>query len=486
MTEVLPTASEIKAATRSSPAILVVEDSEATAALYEEYLRSADYRVKVAGTVASALGLLGSEPYDAVVLDLNLPDGNGLSVLKEIRRQSLPLETLVVTATGTLAVTVEAMREGAFDFIVKPFARDRLLVTMRNAMERRRLRTAVDTYESEFGRNRYFGFVGASLAMQRVYRIIDSAAPSQAPIYVSGESGTGKEVCADAIHRRSTRAAGPFVSVSCAALPRESLESELFGHRKGAFIGATDDKKGALTRANGGTLFLEEVGDMDAGLQSKLLRFLETGIVEPMGGGPSEAADVRLVCSSTREARQEVKLGRLREDLFFRLHVIPVQLPPVREREDDAVLLARHALQRFAKDEGKGFRDIAPDAEYALRTYSWPGNVREIENVMRSIVVLHDGEAVRLDMLPRHISENSRGASVPTIAKPAAIDDDPATSTSSGKPRIRPLWISEREIIEAAIAACDGNIPRAAAFLEISPSTIYRKKQAWEALDRGA
>lgn len=480
MTDVLPTAGEIRAATLSSPAILVVEDSEATAALYEEYLRSADYRVKVAGTVAAALALLGSERFDAVVLDLNLPDGNGLSVLKEIRRQGVPLETLVVTATGTLAVAVEAMREGAFDFIVKPFARDRLLVTMRNAMERRRLRAAVDTYESEFGRNRYFGFVGASLAMQRVYRIVDSAAPSQAPIYVSGESGTGKEVCADAIHRRSPRAAGPFVTVSCASTPRELLESELFGHRKGAFPGAADDKKGALSRANGGTLFLEEIGEMDAGLQAKLLRFLENGMIEPLGGGPSESADVRLVCSSTREARQEVKLGRLREDLFFRLHVIPVQLPPVREREDDAVLLARHALQRFAKDENKAFRELAPDAEYALRTYGWPGNVREIENVMRSVVVLHDGEAVTRAMLPAHIGEAARGA-------PAARSAEPTAPGMAGaKPRIRALWIAEREIIEQAIAACDGNIPRAAAFLEISPSTIYRKKQAWEALDRGA
>jgi two-component system repressor protein LuxO len=480
MTDVLPTAGEIRAATLSSPAILVVEDSEATAALYEEYLRSADYRVKVAGTVAAALALLGTERFDAVVLDLNLPDGNGLSVLKEIRRQGVPLETLVVTATGTLAVAVEAMREGAFDFIVKPFARDRLLVTMRNAMERRRLRAAVDTYESEFGRNRYFGFVGASLAMQRVYRIVDSAAPSQAPIYVSGESGTGKEVCADAIHRRSPRAAGPFVTVGCASTPRELLESELFGHRKGAFPGAADDKKGALARANGGTLFLEEIGEMDAGLQAKLLRFLENGVVEPLGGGPTESADVRLVCSSTREARQEVKLGRLREDLFFRLHVIPVQLPPVREREDDAVLLARHALQRFAKDEGKAFRELSPDAEYALRTYGWPGNVREIENVMRSVVVLHDGEAVTRAMLPGHIGEAARGAPAMRAAEPAA------SGGSGAKPRIRALWIAEREIIEQAIAACDGNIPRAAAFLEISPSTIYRKKQAWEALDRGA
>lgn len=468
----LPTASAIRAAMRTAPSVLVVEDSEATAALYEEYLRSADYRVRIAGTVGDALKMLGSERYDAVVLDLNLPDGNGLSVLKEIKRQDLPIETLVVTATGTLAIAVEAMREGAFDFVVKPFARDRLLVTMRNALERRRLRAAVETYESEFGRNRYFGFVGASLPMQRVYRIVESAAPSKAPIYVVGESGTGKEVCADAIHRRSPRANGPFVALSCATVPRGAQEFELFGR-------ASEPGAGALTRAHGGTLYLEDVAELAPSLQSKLVRWLETGFVEPEGGGAPVYSDARIVCGGTRDPRGEVQGGRLREDLFFRLNVIAIPLPPVREREDDAVLLGRHALRRFAAEEKKAFRDIDADAEYALRTYPWPGNVREIENTMRSVVVLHDGEIVRADMLPVHLSD---GAHAPV----AAAAPEAPTPVASGKSGIRPLWISEREIIEAAIAACDGNIPRAAAFLEISPSTIYRKKQAWEAIDRGA
>lgn len=466
----LPTASAIKAAMRASPSVLVVEDSEATAALYEEYLRSADYRVKIAGTVAAALALLGSERFDAVVLDLNLPDGNGLSVLKEIKRQDLPIETLVVTATGTLAIAVEAMREGAFDFVVKPFARDRLLVTMRNALERRRLRAAVETYESEFGRNRYFGFVGASLPMQRVYRIVESAAPSKAPIYVVGESGTGKEVCADAIHRRSPRASGPFVSLSCATVPRGAQESELFGR---------GSEPGAIVRAHGGTLYLEDVAELAPSLQSKLVRWLETGFVEPEGGGAPVYSDARIVCGGARDPRGEVQGARLREDLFFRLNVIAIALPPVREREDDAVLLARHALRRFATEEKKPFRDIDADAEYALRTYPWPGNVREIENTMRSVVVLHDGEIVRADMLPVHLSD---GAHAPVAARAP----ETAAPTPPGKTGIRALWIVEREIIEAAIASCDGNIPRAAAFLEISPSTIYRKKQAWEAIDRGA
>lgn len=470
MDNVLPTASAIKAAMRASPAILVVEDSDATAALYEEFLRSADYRVKIAGTVAAALSALGSERFDAVVLDLNLPDGNGLSVLKEIKRQDLPIETLVVTATGTLPIAVEAMREGAFDFVVKPFARDRLLVSMRNALERRRLRAAVETYESEFGRNRYFGFVGASLPMQRVYRIVESAAPSKAPIYVVGESGTGKEVCADAIHRRSPRAGGAFVSLSCATVPRASQEAELFGRANEA---------GALARAHGGTIYLEDVAELDPALQTKLVRWLETGFVEPQGGGTPVYSDARIVCGGARDPRGEVQSGRLREDLFFRLNVIALPLPPVREREDDAVLLARHALRRYADEEKKAFRDIDPDAEYALRTYPWPGNVREIENTMRSVVVLHDGEIVRADMLPMHLSD---GAHAPASA---AAPEAPAPAPVA-KAGIRPLWIVEREIIEAAIAACDGNIPRAAAFLEISPSTIYRKKQAWEAIDRGA
>jgi two-component system, repressor protein LuxO len=467
-----PTASAIRAAMRASPSVLVVEDSEATAALYEEYLRSADYRVKIAGTVGAALALLGSERFDAVVLDLHLPDGNGLSVLKEIKRQDLPIETLVVTATGTLAVAVEAMREGAFDFVVKPFARDRLLVTVRNALERRRLRAAVETYESEFGRNRYFGLVGASLPMQRVYRIIESAAPSKAPIYIVGDSGTGKEVCADAIHRRSPRAGGPFVALSCATIPRGAQEAELFGR-------ASEAGSGAFARAHSGTVYLEDVSELDAPLQTKLVRWLETGFVEPEGGGAPVYSDARIVCGGARDPRGEVQAGRLREDLFFRLHVIAIQLPPVREREDDAVLLARHALRRFAAEEKKPFRDIDADAEYALRTYPWPGNVREIENTMRSVVVLHDGEIVRADMLPVHLSD---GAHAPGSASAPEV----LALAPSGRSGIRPLGIVEREIIEAAIAACEGNIPRAAAFLEISPSTIYRKKQAWEALDRGA
>jgi len=460
-----------------TPSILVVEDSEATAALYVEYLRSANYRVRTASTLAAAQKELATEVFGAVVLDLNLPDGNGLDMLRDIRRQGLPTETMVVTATGTLAVAVEAMREGAFDFIVKPFARDRLLVTVRNALERLRLRAVVDTYESDFARNRYFGLVGASLAMQRVYRIIDSAAPSQAPIYISGESGTGKQLCAEAIHRRSARAEGPFVTVSCSAQPRDVLERAIFG--------GEGSGPGALAQAHGGTLLLREVGDMDPSVQARLLQFLTSGNLGAGSFSAVENPDVRIVCSSTRDPRTDSRLGRIREDLFFRLHVIPIQMPPVREREDDGVLLAQHTLLRFAQEEGKSFRDIAPDAAYAIRRYAWPGNVREIENAMRSVVVLHSGETVRVDMLPAHVAQAGPSGISDGLDMGAAASLQPPGAVDA-KPSIRPLWIVEREIIETAIADCDGNIPRAAAFLEISPSTIYRKKQAWDVVDRKA
>lgn len=236
------------------------------------------------------------------------------------------------------------------------------------------------------------------------------------------------------------------------------------------------------SRAHGGTLYLEDVAELEIGLQTKLLRWLETGMVESEGGAAQVPSDARIVCGGPRDPRSDVQAGRLREDLFFRLNVISIALPPVREREDDAVLLARHALRRFAAEESKQFRDIDPAAEYALRTYSWPGNVREIENVMRSVVVLHEGEIVRADMLPLHLAESALQSEPPK----AADTPQAAPLPAGAKPAIRPLWITERETIEAAIAACDGNIPRAAAFLEISPSTIYRKKQAWEAIDRGA
>ncbi len=475
----------------NKPLTLVVEDTPSMARLYAEYLRAAQCEVAIVDTGAAARAFLAGRIPDAMVLDLRLPDENGLDLLQHMKGLDLPTEIVVVTAHGSLNIAVDAMRAGAFDFIVKPFSAERLNITVRNALERRKLRETVEIYREEFDRPRYCGFIGSSLAMQAVYRVIESAAQSKATVFITGESGTGKELCAEAVHGRSPRHDQRFVALNCAAIPRDLLESELFGYVKGAFTGAVGDREGAALQAHGGTLFLDEICETDPNLQSKLLRFLQTGMVQRVGSNKLEPVDVRIVCASNKDPLHEVSAGRFREDLFYRLHVIPVRLPPLREREDDVILIARDFLARYAKEEGRAFQRFSPEAEAVLRVYDWPGNVRQLQNVVRNVVVLNDGEEVRPEMLPPPLGgpapatpSSAAVAQLAAIAATAATAVTAAATTAaagSGPATIRPLWQVERDAIEEAIRLCGGNIPRAAALLEISPSTIYRKRQAWEA-----
>jgi two-component system repressor protein LuxO len=303
--------------------------------------------------------------------------------------------------------------------------------------------------------------------MQAVYRVIEAAAPSRATVFVTGESGTGKELAASAVHRLSPRAAGPFVPINCAAIPRDLIESEIFGHVRGAFTGAVADRQGAAQAADGGTLFLDEICEMDLALQGKLLRFVQTGQFTPVGASRPVSVDVRFVCATNRDPLAEVKAGRFREDLYYRLHVVPLRLPPLRERGEDVILLAEAFLARAAAEEGRRFRRLSPDAKAALLAHSWPGNVRELENAIRGAVVLADGEELTAEMLPASVR----------LSPPSRRAPPPAADPSA----ILPLAEVERRAIEAAIAACGGNIPRAAAALGISPSTLYRKRAAWAA-----
>jgi two-component system repressor protein LuxO len=283
----------------------------------------------------------------------------------------------------------------------------------------------------------------------------------------------------------SPRRDKPFVALNCAAMPGELIESEMFGHVKGAFTGAHADRAGAAIQANGGTLFLDEICEMDLGLQSKLLRFLQTGVVQRIGSTKPEPVDVRIVCATNRDPRVEVAGGRFREDLFYRLHVIPIHLPALREREDDVAMIASALLAKFAAEEHKSFRGFAPDAEALLRGHPWPGNVRELQNVLRNAVVLNDGEEITAAMLG---SLGQLRAAAPPPAPAAAAPPMPAAPAypggggerAPGERGIMPLWQVERAAIEDAIRVCHGNIPRAAALLEVSPSTIYRKRQAWQ------
>ncbi|MGE0715489.1 MAG: sigma-54-dependent transcriptional regulator [Alphaproteobacteria bacterium] len=455
----------------SSPLVLLIEDTPSLAALYVEYLRREPIRVVAVTTGAEGVAAIRKHAPAAVLLDLNLPDMPGMEILKEVTTNKYGCSVIVITAHGSINVAVEAMRHGAYDFLMKPFDPDRLKVTLRNALAHQKLLTMVETYRETFDRTGLGSLIGASLPMQQVYRIIESAAPSRATVFITGESGTGKELCAAAIHQLSPRRAGPYVALNCAAISRELIESEIFGHVKGSFTGATTDRDGAASRANGGTLFLDELCEMDLSLQSKLLRFLQTSSFVRVGGNREETADLRFVCATNRDPLAEVKAGRLREDLFYRLHVVPIHMPPLRERGDDVLLLANHFLTRFSDEERRHFRSFAADAEAALMAYDWPGNVRQLQNVVRNVVVLNDGEEVAPQMLPPPLNGPTR----PAPATPLPVAAGQAIDMAS----IRPLAEVERETIERAIHICGGNIPRAAELLDISPSTIYRKRQRW-------
>jgi len=440
---------------------------------YREFVRDEPYAIEIATSGAEGLEAIARLTPAAIVLDILLPDMNGIDILRHVQEAQLPCSVVVVTTQGSINVAVEAMKAGAFDFIVKPVNAERLIYTLRNAVAHRHLADELDSLRDDFGRESYFGFIGSSLPMQAVYRIIDSAAPSKATVFITGESGTGKEVCAEAIHRRSPRREAPFIAVNCAAIPRDLIESEIFGHVKGSFTGAISDRRGAASQADGGTLFFDEICDMDVDLQAKLLRFVQTGGFQRVGGEAIETVDVRFVCATNRDPWEEVAAGRFREDLYYRLHVIPITLPPLREREADVLVIAEHLLDRFSSEEKKPFKRYDEDAAAAISRFPWPGNVRQLQNVIRSVVVLHDADVVTVDMLPAQIAGGAGGApSRVSSPQPAAL---PGLSRGAGAGGFRPLREVEMEYIQQVIDACDGNIPRAAAILELSPSTLYRR-----------
>ncbi|UCC15373.1 MAG: sigma-54-dependent Fis family transcriptional regulator [Gammaproteobacteria bacterium] len=462
--------------------VLMVEDSPSQAEAYKVYLAKESLNVVHVTTGEDALKQLDVIVPDVILLDLQLPGMHGMDVLQHVVSHEMPSPVVVITDDGSVDVAVEAMRSGAFDFVTKPFGASRLKVTVRNAIRQEELADLVEAYREQFDRDRFHGFLGQSLKMQAVYRIIESAAPSKASVFVTGESGTGKELCAEAIHQESPRKNEPFVPVNCAAIPRELMESEIFGHVKGAFTGAVRARDGAATQADGGTLFLDEVCEMDLDLQSKLLRFIQTGSFQKVGASEQTQVDVRFVCATNRNPMEEIKKGNFREDLYYRLHVIPIPLPPLREREDDVLLMARRFLEDYASEEGKDFKGFSREAEAIIVDYAWPGNVRELQNVIRQVVVLNPGGVVTRGALPLPLRDTETAVQL-GIAATDSSQAEPQAADQAGDAGIRPLWMVEKDTIENAITACDGNVPKAAALLEISASTIYRKRQTWETAD---
>ncbi|MGF1607684.1 MAG: sigma-54-dependent transcriptional regulator [Rhodothalassiaceae bacterium] len=445
--------------------ILVVEDTLSLAMLYKGQLEKAGFSVDVAGSRAEAHEAVAARDYQVVLLDLQLPDGDGMGLAYEHGQEGRPGAIIVITSDASVARAVEAMRHGAYDFLVKPFAEQRLITSVRNAAAHQTLKRTVDALEREAPKRDFMGFIGSSAGMQVVYRAIENVARSKAAVFITGESGTGKEVCAEAIHKAGPRAKGPFVPLNCGAIPSELIESEIFGHLKGSFTGAIADRAGAAALAHSGTLFLDEICEMDVGLQTKLLRFLQTGLIQPVGSGRQQPVDVRVICATNRDPVAEMQAGRFREDLFYRLNVLPIHLPPLRDRGEDVIRIAQVFLRRFAAEEGKGFCAFDAGALARLHAHAWPGNVRELQNVIRQIVVLNDGDTVTEAMFP-----------CATDAAPRAAQPAPgAQSVAIG----RPLRQIERDAIEATLRLVDGSIPKAAKILDVSPSTLYRKMEAW-------
>ena len=473
--------------------ILLIEDDPPLARVYQEYLKSEPYRITHVETGREGLRAIRKSPPDGIILDLHLPDMDGLEILKTIQEQAIPTSVVVITANGSINTAVEAMRLGAADFVLKPFNADRLVFTLRHALERRQLEQIVEAFKDDLDRQEYCGFIGSSLAMQAVYRVIGRAATSKATVFITGDSGTGKEVAAEAFHYQSSRKDKPFIALNCGAIPKDLIESEIFGHVKGAFTGAVAAREGAAALADGGTLFLDEICEMDVDLQVKLLRFLQTGSFQKVGSSETEKVDLRVIAATNRNPWEEVEAGRFREDLYYRLHVIPVHLPPLADRDGDVIEIAEHFLRQFSAEEGKDFQSFSAEAVALLSDYDWPGNVRQVQNVVRNIVVLNDGGVVGTEMFPEPLKSWSGDVQEPAKLQQGPISprlmadflnekESPAagnTAPASGFP-IRPMWQVEREMIEEAIRACGGNVPRAAALLELSPSTVYRRLRDFE------
>lgn len=468
----------------TSARVLIVEDSASLALGYAAQLEDAGHAVSLCETLAEARRTLFAETFDVVLLDLQLPDGDGLTIFDALGDAAGNPGVIVVTADGSLNRAITAMRLGAYDFLVKPVAGTRLITTVAAAaLQGGNAKSdepeVPETFEDA---ETYHGFIGKSPQMKAVYRTIQSVADSKATVFVTGESGTGKEVTAEALHGASNRKNGPFVAINCGAIPENLLESELFGHVKGAFTGAVENRIGAAKAADGGTLFLDEICEMDLKLQVKLLRFLQTGMIQRVGSSAAEPVNVRIVCATNRDPEREVTEGRFREDLYYRLNVIPIWLPALRERGGDVALIAKSLLQRIAAEEGRAITGFSQASMAYLEQHSWPGNVRELQNALRRAVITGTGQQVELAGVPRGAPRVA--VSVPTSEQSPSFQPEIAsipTSAATDHFDFSGMTLDqvERMVIEQAISRTSGNIVQAAKSLGVSPSTIYRKLERW-------
>ncbi len=442
--------------------VLIIDDEEVLQDILSSLLRREGYDVLSARSGEQGLKMLDEEDVDLVLLDLMLPGMTGQEVLREIGRRHPEQVVVVVTAYSSIEGAIEAMRQGAFHYIPKPFKNEEVLLTVRKGLEQRRLATENRTLREQL-RERYSfaNIVGKSKPMQEVFELIRLTAPSKSNILILGESGTGKELVAKAIHHHSRRAAGPFVTVNSGSLPADLLESNLFGHVKGAFTGAVSSKKGLFEVAQGGSIFFDEIGNIPLDTQAKLLRVIQEKEFMRLGGVETLKADARVIAATNADLEAEVARGNFREDLYYRLNVITIALPPLRARTEDIPLLAQHFLGRYGRENEKPLRGIEPEAMSRLLDYAWPGNVRELENVIERAVVLATGEAVDLELLPPAVRRND-GLS---LATPTAPGDDVSLKAA--------VTEFERQLIVRALRQSRGVQKHAAEMLKVKPTTLH-------------
>jgi two-component system, NtrC family, response regulator PilR len=437
--------------------VLIVDDETSILMLLKEALTAWGYQVATASTATDALAVVRTQVFDAAITDIRMPDMSGLELLKQLKAHDESIEVVIMTGYPTISSAVEALKEGAYDYLSKPLILDELKHLMQRLMERRFLRGEVHTLRARLGEELTVNeLVGGSAAMQRVKDIIGKVAVTDSPVLIEGESGTGKELVAAAIHRLSARAKGPFIPVNCSAIPRDLLESEFFGHVRGAFSGAVADALGLFRGANEGTIFLDEIAELPPELQVKLLRVLQEMQVRPVGSTKAHPVDVRVIAATNRNLEQAMHGGTFRQDLFYRLNVIRIQLPGLRERREDISSLVNHFIRRFNKRLRRDVKGISPDALSALTAYDFPGNVRELENLIERAFAMGSRDQITLADLPSltarpSVAPSMSGNTVPTLAE------------------------VEKELILRALAVYSNDKEEAARALGISRRTIYRR-----------
>ncbi len=439
-------------------AILVIDDEKGVRTSLQGILEDVGFEAHGVNTGEEGLALLTQKDFSVVLLDIWLPGMDGLQVLQQIRKISPLASVIMISGHASIETAVRATKLGAFDFVEKPLSLEKTLLVVKNAIHQHQLEVENRLLREQIEQK--FVMVGASVPMQALRQQIEFAAPTDGRVLIYGENGTGKELVAHLLHLRSQRREQPFIEMNCAAIPEELIESELFGHVKGSFTGATEDKEGKFAQADRGTLFLDEVGDMSSKTQAKVLRVLQEQIFTPVGGSAAVKVNVRVIASTNKDLEKEIELGNFREDLYYRLNVIPFQIPPLRERREDIPLLTQYFLEDFAKRYGRKSPTLTRKAIEVLENYLWPGNVRELRNIMERLIIMHPQQRLDVFNLPESILRRT------LLASPGRND---AASLQAARERF------ERGYILQKLAEHKGNVSRTAQSLEIERSNLYRK-----------